>query len=428
MIHRGLVHEILCDRQTGSFLYPYYGKYSLAELTQSLLGLFGVDTGRPTLPFPLVTGNPVKHALLFFIDGLGWNHFTEQADFQPFFGHLRDRADVYPLTTVFPATTPAALTTFHTGLTPEEHGLPEWTVYFEEIDQLVETLPFRQHLTHGRDTLLENGGKDEMLYSGTTLYQQLADVGAKPYVFIFEDYADSAYARATQRGATIVPFHDAEELFAKLVKHLIDATERSYFFVYWSEVDSTEHTFGPGSPEHYAALSHLSLMFEELFFSRLPSEMGDDILFLLTSDHGQSAIRNEDIIYLNEYVDLERNYAKSASGKPIYPSGSPHDVFLFIDPPYVDAAVSLLSRELAGKALVLSTEEALRRNLFGFTTATDRFRRRIGNVLILPYEGYHVWYRHMPQMYFGQRGIHGGLARDEMLVPLVTARLSDLLR
>src|SRR5947207_10849784 len=108
MIHRGQLHDLLLDRQHGSFVYPYYGKYSIAELTQSILNLFGVATARPTLPFPLVIGDPVQHVVLFFVDGLGLNHFTEQADFQPFFGLLRDRADVYPLTTVFPSTTPAA--------------------------------------------------------------------------------------------------------------------------------------------------------------------------------------------------------------------------------------------------------------------------------------------------------------------------------
>lgn len=164
MIHRGLIHDILLHRQHGSFLYPYYGKYSIVELTQSILSVFGIESERPTLPFPLLMGEPVKHVVLFFVDGLGFNHLSEQADFQPFFGLLRERADIYPLTTVFPSTTPAALTTFHTGLTPEEHGLPEWTTYFEEIDQLVETLPFRQHLTHGHDTLLEKGARPEMLY------------------------------------------------------------------------------------------------------------------------------------------------------------------------------------------------------------------------------------------------------------------------
>jgi len=428
MIHRGLIHEILKERQEGSFLYPYYGRYSIAELTQSILAHFGVPVSRPRLPFSLLPDGPAEHAVLFFVDGLGYNHFTEQADFVPFLGLLRDRAHIYPLTTVFPSTTPAALTTFHTGLTPEEHGLPEWTVYFPELDRLVETLPFRQHLTGGRDTLLDAGGLPSMLYDGPTLYEVLSAHGVQPYSFIQEEYAESAYQKATQRGSEVIPFKDGVDLFAKLRTHIERAHGRTYAFVYWSEVDSSEHAFGPGSPEHHAALLRLSQLFERELLAKLSTRAGEQVLFLLSSDHGQTAVRNEDIIYLNQFLDLEGMYARSSGGKPIYPSGSLHDVFLFMDPARLPAALALLSRELDGKALVLATDEALRQGLFGFTSATDRFRSRIGNVLILPYEGYHVWYQHMPEMYFGQRGIHGGLARDEMLVPLAAARLSELLR
>jgi predicted AlkP superfamily pyrophosphatase or phosphodiesterase len=428
MIHRGLLHDILLARQNGSFVYPYYGKYSITELTQSILTLFKVPTTRPQLPFALARGEPIRHAMLFFVDGLGFNYFSEQADYQRFFGLLRDRADVYPLTTVFPSTTPAALTTFHTGLTPEEHGLPEWTTYFSELDQLVETLPFRQHLTHGQDTLLGAGGFAEMLYQGPTLYTQLAEAGIHSYAFIYDQYVESAYPRMTLRGAEVIPFSSTHDLFQKLVSHIATGGPPSYTFVYWSEVDAVEHKHGPGSPEHIEALHCLSQFFEEEFLAKIPTQAGRDTLFMLSSDHGQSAIRNEDIIYLNEYRGLEALYAKSAAGKAIHPSGSPHDVFLFIHPERIEEALALLRRELAGKAMVIATEEAFQLGLFGFNTPTDRFRSRIGNVLILPYEGYHVWYRHMPEMYFGQRGIHGGLARDEMLVPLAVARLSELLR
>src|SRR5207237_9971701 len=100
----------------------------------------------------------------------------------------------FPITSVFPSTTPAALTTLHTSFTPQEHGLPEWTVYLEEVDTIIESLPFKAIGKGERDSMLTNGGSSEMLYDGPTMYTQLAEAGIPSFVFIYHEYAGSAYS------------------------------------------------------------------------------------------------------------------------------------------------------------------------------------------------------------------------------------------
>lgn len=427
MIHHDLLHTIREKRQRGGFLYPAYGEHSIAELPHSIAEALGVDTARPRLPFPLADGWRPKRIVLFFVDGFGFDHLLEHRTDVPFLARLAERANVYPLTSVFPSTTPAALTSVHTGLTPQEHGLPEWTVYFEEFDRIIETFPFRTHLTHGRETLLESGGIPEMLYNGSTIYEALAASGVHPYIFTSNEYAVSAYSRMVQKGATVVPLNNSDELFTKLPEVLREEEGPAYLFAYWSEVDSTEHVFGPRSPEHKASLKRLSDLLEEHLVPLASEPWASDTLFLLSSDHGQSPIAHEDIIYLDDYVSLEEHYyRRSPDSQRIRPTGAPHDVFLFVNRSELDMVLSYLCRELEHKAAVLSVEEAIARGLFGLNEPTERFRRRIGDVLILPYDGYHVWYRHAPGLHFSQRGIHGGLSEREMLVPLAAARLSEL--
>lgn len=429
MIHHEVLETIKKDKQQESFILPYYGKYSIAEIPPTVLQFFGIPSYRQQLPPSFLPQNlgTYNKILFFFVDGFGYNHFTDYHPSLPFFAKLAEVGEVYPVTSVFPSTTPAALTTLHTNLTPQEHGLPEWTVYFEEFDRIIETFPFRPILTSEREALLQMGGHPEMLFKGTTVYETLAASGIKPYVFIYEEYAGSAYSRMTQKGSTVVAFRNFADLFDRLSEIINNETNPAYFFVYWSHVDSMEHIFGPGSKEHIQALTELSSYLTDNLMKKLEPKAIEDTLFMLTSDHGQSSIKGEDIIYLNAYLDLENNYLRSPSTNTIYPTGAPHDVFLHIYPPKIAETVALLKQKLAGKADILPIREAIEENLFGLNTPTERFLKRVGDILILPYEGYHVWYKHSPTIHYGQRGMHGGLSEEEMIVPFAVAPLTKLL-
>ncbi|HYE23196.1 MAG TPA: nucleotide pyrophosphatase/phosphodiesterase family protein [Candidatus Paceibacterota bacterium] len=428
MFRHDLLHEIKKERQQVSFVYPYYGRLSIAEIPPTIQHLFGIATERPVLPFAADWNHGYQKILFLFVDGFGYRHFTDYGGRFSFFKRLAREGTVYPLTSVFPSTTPAALTALHTSLTPQEHGLPEWTVYFDEFERIIEPFPFRPHLSDGRETLIREGGTPEMLFDGITQYEQLKKHGVASYVYTPETYADSAYSRASQKGSTIVPFSDVADLFTKLVDNLTQVSGPAYYFVPWYAVDQSEHIFGPRSEEHLGALAELSDNLERLLLDNLSEEAVKNILFMLSSDHGQTTVHNEDIIYLNSYIELEESYQWTKDSRSILPTGAPHDVFLHIYKPKIAHTLNFLRTMLEGKAEVLTTEEALSRGLFGFNEPSERFKRRIGDVLILPYEGYHVWYKHMPGLEYGGRGIHGGLSQEEMLVPLAIAPLSSLIQ
>jgi predicted AlkP superfamily pyrophosphatase or phosphodiesterase len=429
MFHPEVLEQIKQEKMRGGFIYPFYGMYSIAELAPTIHSLFGIPVSRPTLPSNFFNNYSQKYQkiITFIIDGFGYNHFTEYHKNLSFFDKLQDRGEVYPLTSVFPSTTPAALTSIYTGLTPQEHGLPEWTVYFEEFDAIIEPLLFRKQKSHKRDSLITQGGKAEMLFWGDTIFTQLAQSAIPSHNFMYRDYATSSYSSMVATGSEVQTFGSGSELMSKLRATIQTTPGSTYFFVYWSFIDSAQHAYGPSSIQHTHALAEFSDLIENELLQKIqPADVANTLL-LLSADHGQTSIRGEDILYLDKYVYLNEAYSNGKNGQSILPTGAPHDVFLFIDPSKLEETLRLLKKDLEGKAEVLTTAEAISRGLFGINIPSQRFLNRIGNILILPYPGIHIWYEHFPAKTFLQLGTHGGLSENEMIVPLAIAELKNLL-
>lgn len=429
MIHHADLNRIRKHRRIDDFYHPDYGYRSLVELGPTILHYFGHPNARPMLSLQLPYGKFKNRKVLFILaDGLGYRHFVSQHKSQPFFKLLSERGDVYPITSVFPSTTPAALTTIHTGLTPQEHGLPEWLTYFAEFDRLIETLPFKTREMHERDALIQHGGSSAMLFEGHTIYSQLRDINVQSFMFLYWEYSKSAYSNAVHVGSEVIPYSDGLDLMQKLLETIRAVEGPAYFFVYWTAIDSVGHQFGPNTPEHTAAIRDFNSMVCEELLAKLDKKTAADTVLLLSADHGQSSISGEDIINLNDYSEVEKSLRLNRNGIRILPAGSPHDVFLFLQPDKVMPIANLLKLELVARATVLTTRESLEKKLYGFdNNSTIRFLSRIGDLLILPYAGYHVWYNFPSDAPFNHRGVHGGLSEDEMIIPLCVAPLINLI-
>ena len=409
------------------FIFPDYKKYSISNIASSVSNLFGIKSEKNNLPEHVLPNNGEESVVLFLIDGLGFNQFQKNINQIKLFKKLEKKSEIFPLTSVFPSTTPAALTSIHTGLTPQEHGLPEWTVYFEEADKIIETLPFRPIFDPNRETMLGLGGYPEMLYEGNTIYLDLKKDGIKSFLFTNQEYHDSAYSKMSQNGAEVIGYSTYSDLITKLISNLESYKKPAYYFIYWTSIDSSQHAFGPNSNEHFLSMEYLSSILENEFFSKISPEVSKKIKFIMTADHGQSSIKGEDIIYLNNYLNLESSYLWGKSKRAIHPTGSPHDVFLHIFDPKIKEILDFLRTELKQKADILLIDEAIDMGLFGTGVPTEKFIKRIGDILILPHLGYHVWYKHIEGFEWKQKGIHGGLSEDEMLVPFISTNLSNLI-
>jgi predicted AlkP superfamily pyrophosphatase or phosphodiesterase len=408
------------------FVYPYYGRLSLLEIASTLKYLFDVPTNSPILPFDFPKTKP-RNIITLIVDGLAYSHFNQHKNQIPCLRLFSSKAKYYPITSVFPSTTPAALTTIATGRSPQEHGLPEWTVYFEEVDAIIETLPFKTRDMRNQDELLSIGGSGEMLYEGGTVFQDLKNSGVKSFSLTSHKYSNSVYNQKTQKGSYVMPYFSHEDLFMTVSELLPSLSGKNHFYLYYGGIDYMAHHFGINSVQHTDEMKKFFESLQRNLIEKIDKKTASETMLLITADHGLSSIKGDDIINLNRYTLLEDNFKKGRNGKKILPTGSPHDVMLFIDPAMEGKILEFLKGELDRKAEVITTREAVSRGLFGLNQPSDRFLRRIGNILILPYPGYHVWYQFIPNAQYSFLGMHGGLSEDEMIVPFIFSTISDLL-
>ncbi len=118
------------------------------------------------------------------------------------------------------------------------------------------------------------------------------------------------------------------------------------------------------------------------------------------------------------FPELAGCLAVSPTGNPIYPNGSPRDVFLHVRPERRAEVIDLLHRHLDDIALIMPMEAALEQGLFGPQPVCAELRRRLGDILILPYRNHCIWWREPGRMENIFYGHHGGLSPEEVITVL----------
>jgi hypothetical protein len=427
------IQRYLEDRRHGAHgevIYPCYESYCLSKIPSVVLALLGIP--QPDHPLLKIVQStladrryPTK-VILLLIDGFGWHQWLRDAERYDFFNRITAHGVVAPLTTVFPSTTAAALTSIHSGLTPQEHGLPEWWVYFDELDAIAASLPFTPLGARGRDRLLEVGVKPSMLFQGKSIYQTLAKAQIPSFTVIRDAYAHSAYSSLVHKGSVTIPYINASDLLVNLRQRISEVSGPAYFFVYWDAVDAISHTYGPHTEQYHAELTGFSYLLQRELIEKIPRHTAADVLLMVTADHGHINVAPRETLYLNRYPRFVRSLQVSHAGQRILPWGSPRDVFLRVQEERLLEVAAWLTERLAGKATVITTAEALRRQLFGIGKLHKRFKHRVGNLLILPDNKYLIWFEHLKGRKFALRGMHGGLRPDEMLIPFAAANLAAL--
>ncbi len=418
------------------FVRPRYDSYCLSNVAPTILSLFGVKSDRPRIPKPAFGDIEVDSAdrvILILLDGFGYKEWRKRSS-EGFVKAMTEKGHVRPITTVFPSTTAAALTSLSTGLTPQEHGLPEWFVYFRELDMIIATLPFSPMGDPGRDTL--SGVADpKILFSGEPFYKRLGREGIKSHSFVNRSIAGSAYSRTSLKGSEAHPYVSSSDLTAMVRRQVEAAGSPCFFYVYWSYVDTIEHKFGPNTDESSMEAATISYVIQKGLIEKLDSKVAKKTLVIVTADHGQVNVSPKATLYLNRFRRVVRNFEKSAAGNPILPAGSPRDVFLHVGE--VEETKAYLRAKLRGRATTVATEDAIEMGIFGRNRPTKKFRDRVGDLVILPHNQDTIWYDHRKDLRgtrqyraqpgrFDLLGHHGGLSKDEMMIPFGVARLSDL--
>lgn len=356
--------------------------------------------------------------VLFLVDGFGWRFFERFQD-APFLQRVARDGRVEKLTSQFPSTTAAHVTTIHTGLPVGRSGVYEWHYYEPSLDRMISPLLFSRAGDTVRDTLKKFKVDPATLYPTRTIYQELADLGMHSHVFGMRDYTPSTYSLQVMKGADMHAFRTLPEALVNLGLEIEKQTSPAYFHFYFDKVDGICHEYGPSAPQTEAEIETFLLVLEN-FFARV-FKSGKRVLFLLTADHGSSEVDPQTTIFLNtdpRFKSVERFFRSNRKGELLVPAGSARDMFLHVKDGLLDEAQHFLSTRLEGKADVVKVEELIENGYFGPTISAE-FRARVGNLVLLPYRGETTWWYvkdRFEQKFYGH---HGGLTPQEMEIPLL---------
>ena len=401
------------------FIRPRYDAYGFAQIPQTLRALF-INDAKPGVSFGPRGGLYQRYdaVVLCLADALGWRFFEQWGAHHPLLRRATADGVVTKLTSQFPSTTAAHVTAIHTGIPVGESGVHEWYYYEPTVDAVIAPLLYSFAGDHERDTLRLTNVAPEALYPNQTLYQEFAAHGVRSYVFQHLSYAHSPYTKVVTQGATIVPYRTLPEAIVQLGQLLEHQQQPSYYFLYYDAIDTLCHWHGPESPQVAAEIETFLDIMDRQLHSRL-QRTSQRTLFLLTADHGQTAIDPRTTIYLNRTLPVIKNWIETnRSGDLLVPTGASRDLFLRIKPPYLDEAHEALRTHLHGAAEVHRVDTLIEDGFFGPTTSV-RFRERVGNLVVLPYDNASVWWweqGRFEQPFFGQ---HGGLSRNELETLLV---------
>jgi hypothetical protein len=403
------------------FIKPRYGSHCFADLPATLKYLL-TGAGAPSLAPDVLDRFDQRYAtvILFFIDSFGWRYIEQYGDGYPFLRHLAQDGQISKLTSQFPSTTSAHVTTIHTGLPVGQSGAYEWQYYEPQVDAVIAPLLFSYAGTRQRDTLDATQFAPARLFPYTTFYQDLAQYGVESTILQHREYTPSTYSDVVFQGARVIPYNTLPEALVNLQLCMARQNTPAYYFLYSDKIDALSHQYGPSSPQLEAELDTFLTAMDRLFDRQLRGQQSRT-LFVMTADHGQIETDPTTTVYLNRearFAGVETYLKTNRNGDLLAPAGSARDFFLYVKDEMLDEAHTFLTERLAEQADVVKTEWLIDAGYFGPPPMSDFFLNRVGNLVILAHGNKTVWWYEKGK--FEQRlyGIHGGLSRQEMEIPL----------
>jgi hypothetical protein len=332
-----------------------------------------------------------RRVVVVLLDAFGWA-FVQRHERHPLLSRIARDGVLAPMASQFPSTTTAHVTTMHTGLPVEAHGLYEWRVWEPAAQRVL--IP----LVVGPDDGVDPRA---LLPEGPSFYQRLAvRAGVASTVFSPARFSPSTYDGAAIRGATLVPYGELADGARVLAAALAAADDKAYMYLYFDLIDMAGHRYGPSSPEFDdACLRALDAVYAAFFGSDAPAL--DDTLLLLTADHGQVDVAPERVDFVDQLMPALPDLLTAG------PAGSSRDLFLHVAEDDVDATIAGLGDALGERATVHRSADLL-------PAAGPRLAARLAPVCVLPAPGRMAWLSSgADDVQLRFRGHHGGRTPEE---------------
>lgn len=407
---------------------PLPQSYSFGRIPATIRSLMGEKDGA-ILPEDVLgpLNKQYNKVVLFFIDAFGWRFLERYTKEHPIptVQQIRDNARVSKLTSQFPFTTSVHVTTVHTGLPLEESSVCEWFYYESRIDKVISPLLFSTPEEEKRGSLFSTGIRSEEILPKCVHYPRLRELGVTPHVVENQDYLNGEYDRVATASSEHHGYKTYQEGLSTLTEIVLHAEAPLYCYYYFDRFDGAMHGHGPESKRADEVIEHFFADFQERFLTPL-QQSDEEVLVLMTADHGMTHMDPETTVNLDIAVPaILDDIRTTASGDRILPTGSARDLFLHLKEETIERWQAELQSLMDGKGEVFLINDLIEKGYFGSQTPPERFRKNIGDLVILPYPGESVFWHHDGLFSKKFLGHHGGMTSHEMEIPLIALSVNS---
>ncbi len=368
---------------------PNYNE-SVLNTISSILNYYGISNGHNTLSkLDDYLNKKYKNVVLFILDGMG-EHVLNGVDNDGFF----KKNQLMKLTSVYPSTTTAAMTTYYSGKSPLETGWIAWSQYFKEYGRCMNMLPRVESYSEEKLKEVSVDVFSEII-GYKSVHEKLEEKGIESYE-ISPGYAE----RKSNR--TIIG--DNLDEVSKGLKSLCSMPKDKFILVYMDNPDGLLHKYGVSSDEAKGFIMDAQSMLEEL------SRELDDTLIIISADHGHKDIGN--VYSVLDYPELRECLIMPEFFESRF-------VGFWVKENKKDKFEEIFKREFKDYVL-LTAQEILDYGLLGEGVQHSKVDDFLGNYIALSV-GDSIF--RLQNDYFEgkkvKKSTHCGLTKEEMEVPLI---------
>ena len=376
------------------FCMPDYKGGSIVNLMSSISHSFKAKSLYKELR--ILPGNEIKskNVVLLIIDGLGYEYLTKNHSESLLNAHL-----LGSVTSVFPPTTSSAVTTFLTGVAPQQHAFTGWWVNLKEVGAV--SIPLRFCTKKGKQSLSKYG------LDITSILNQRAfttKINAKNFVIQDRTIVNSDFSKEMSKNAKSLGYDTLEGMFKKIKKAIKSKGKRKYIYAYWSQLDHIAHEKGIN---HKKADKHIKEIDKKLA-KFIKTIKGTDTTLIVTADHGHMESPLKRNIFLADHLKLKACLSTQLCGEK-------RTAYCYVHPSKAKQFENYVKNNLSKYFYLFKSQELIDKNFFGLFKENPKLFDRIGDYTLIAKENYLI----SDDKDKKDIGQHAGISKEEMLVPLI---------
>lgn len=375
-------------------ILPDYDHSILGTIT-SILKYYNVNTCHKSSEKldNILNEKEYKNVVFFILDGLGERILQKNSPN----GYLNNhKIDV--VTSVYPSTTTAALTTYYSGKPPYETAWIAWSQYFKEYGRALDM--FSHNESYLREPLKETMmNVFEKVVNYESIYNRIEK--ASPNIKTYEigpEYAE-------RRGKRKLIGNNIDELIMN-INDICKLPDRKFILAYSDNPDGLLHKFGTTSKEVKDFVLSAEEQIEEMC-----NNFDEDTIVIISADHGHKDI--DKVYTLLDYPEIQECLIMPASLES-------RALTFWVKDEMKEEFVNRFNRVFKEEFLLMTKEEFLNKYHFlGYGDKHYKIDDFIGNYIALSISGSIIRLEtFLAEGKTVKKSTHCGLTKDEMEVPV----------